>query len=238
MNRVLAVVAHPDDEVIGPGGTLARHALAGDEVWVLILAEGKTSRVGDPHQEASARLSCLETEGASAVLGVTRVRRLDLVDNQLDTYPLLTLAQRVDEVVGELRPDVVYTHHSGDLNVDHELTARACMIACRPHVSTVSWLFGFSTLSASEAGYAGRPPFVPSVYVQIDDALEIKLKAMECYRSELREFPHPRSLRAIRNQAELFGAHAGFAAAEAFSVLRGTWVPGSEVAAAGRPAPM
>ncbi|MEV6781572.1 PIG-L deacetylase family protein [Streptomyces sp. NPDC051098] len=223
MSTVLAVVAHPDDEVIGPGGTLARHAKAGDEVHVLILAEGKTSRADDPDPEGSAVLSAGETAASCAVLGAAGVHRLDLADNQLDTYPLLSLAQRVGDVVERLAPHTVYTHHSGDLNIDHELTARACMIACRPHVSPVRWLLGFSTLSATDAGYAGRQPFVPALYSDISDTLALKLDAMRCYASELRDFPHPRSLKAIGLQAELFGAHADTAAAEAFSVLRGTW---------------
>ncbi|WP_043262833.1 PIG-L deacetylase family protein [Streptomyces sp. CT34] len=226
MTRVMAVVAHPDDEVIGPGGTLAKHVRAGDDVHVLILAEGKTSRADDPDPAGSLAASGDETVASMAELGITRWTRLDLRDNQLDSYPLLELAQQVSAVVDEFAPEVVYTHHPGDLNIDHELTARACMIACRPHVSAVRWLFAFATLSATDAGYAGRPPFEPSVHVDVTDTLETKLAAMRRYSSELRDFPHPRSLQAMRSQAELFGAAAGGAAAEAFSVIRGTWSPG------------
>ncbi|HEV8559217.1 MAG TPA: PIG-L deacetylase family protein [Actinophytocola sp.] len=223
MTTVLAVVAHPDDEVIGPGGTLAAHAIAGDDVHVLILADGKTSRPGPPDSVAVQEMSLTETEEACATLGVSGWRRLDLLDNQLDTYPLLDLAKQVCAVVDELAPEVVYTHQGGDLNVDHELTQRATMIACRPHVSPVQWVFGFPTLSATDAGFAARPPFVPSVFVDVGTTLERKLAAMRCYGSELCEYPHPRSLRAMRAQAELYGAHAGMASAEGFSVLRGTW---------------
>ncbi|ARQ70758.1 PIG-L deacetylase family protein [Streptomyces marincola] len=237
MTTVLAIVAHPDDEVIGPGGTLAGHARAGDDVHVLILAEGKSSReavaatgdddTGDGSGGAEADASRAETAAAAAALGLAGWRRLDLRDNRLDTYPLLYLAQRVGDVVEEVDPDVVYAHHPGDLNVDHELAARAALIACRPHVSGVRWVLAFPTLSATDAGYAGRPPFVPAVYSDIGETLEAKLDAMRCYGSELRPFPHPRSLAAMRAQAELSGAHAGVAAAEGFSVLRGTWPPGA-----------
>jgi LmbE family N-acetylglucosaminyl deacetylase len=223
MTTVLAVVAHPDDEVIGPGGTLAAHARAGDEVHVLILAEGKTSR-GDDNQ--GLRVSRTETAGACATLGVKAWRRLDLRDNRLDTYPLLELARRVGAVVEDLAPEVVYTHHGGDLNIDHELTQRTVMIACRPHVSAVRWVFGFPTLSATDAGFAARPPFVPAVFTDVSATLETKLAAMRCYGSELCEFPHPRSLPAMRAQAQLYGAHTGTGAAEGFSVLRGQWEPG------------
>jgi LmbE family N-acetylglucosaminyl deacetylase len=227
MNRVLVVAAHPDDEVIGPGGTLAKHVRAGDQVAALIVAEGKTSREGDPRLAENLARSFDETRSALQELGIAEWRRLDLLDNQLDTYPLLELARKVSVVVDEFAPEIVYTHHSGDLNLDHELVARACMIACRPQVSPVRWLLAFSTLSSTEAGYAGRPPFQPSLYVDVAEVLETKLAAMGHYASELREFPHPRSLRSIRLQAELFGSVAGFSAAEAFTVIRGTWAPGS-----------
>ncbi len=224
MGTVLAVVAHPDDEVIGPGGTLAAHAEAGDDVHVLVLADGASSRQ-EKLQERD-RHQALETDSACAAIGVKSWRRLDLRDNQLDTYPLLELARKVGAVVAELAPEIVFTHHGGDLNVDHELAQRASLIACRPHTSTVRWVFGFGTLSATDAGFAGRPAFQPSVYADVTRTLERKLEAMSCYGSELREFPHPRSLRAIRAQAELYGAHAGVQSAEGFSVLRGSWRAG------------
>lgn len=220
----MAVVAHPDDEVIGPGGTLATHALAGDEVHVIILGDGKTSRPGQPESGHELALSRGETKAACAELGVTSYRRLDLRDNQLDTYPLLDLATEVSAAAREIAPHIVYTHHGGDLNIDHELTSRACMIACRPHVSTAEWILGFGTLSATDAGFAARPPFTPSVYADVSSTIERKIAAMSCYESELREFPHARSLRAIRIQAELYGAHVGTEFAEGFSVLRGTWL--------------
>ncbi|MFJ4688923.1 PIG-L deacetylase family protein [Streptomyces sp. NPDC088789] len=224
MTGVLAVVAHPDDEVIGPGGTLARHAGAGDRVHVLILAEGKTSR-GLAAGGAEAELSRGETATACAELGVAGHRRLDLADNMLDSYPLLELARHIGDEVARTEPRIVYTHHTGDLNADHELTARATAIACRPHVSTVDWLLGFSTLSSTEAGFGARPGFAPVLYAPIEETLPVKLRAMRAYASELRDFPHPRSLRAMQAQAELFGAHAAVSAAEAFTVLRGTWRP-------------
>jgi N-acetylglucosamine malate deacetylase 1 len=229
VTTVLVVAAHPDDEVIGPGGTLANHVRAGDTVAVLIMAEGKSSRADDPCLSQNMELSMQETTAAMAELGISAWRRVELRDNQLDSYPLLTLARHVSDAVDEFAPEVVYTHHSGDLNIDHELTARATMIACRPHVSPVRWLLSFSTLSATEAGYAGRPAFTPSVYSDISNTLDTKLTAMSHYSSELRDFPHPRSLRAMRSQAELFGAAAGVAAAEAFSVIRGSWHPGARL---------
>jgi N-acetylglucosamine malate deacetylase 1 len=221
--RVLAVVAHPDDEVLGPGGTLARHVAAGDEVEALILADGKSSR------DASAELvdaSHRETQAAADVLGLRRARRLDLPDQRLDSYELIDLADMIAAAVQEVEPHVVYTHHADDLNLDHELVARACLVACRPQASAVEWVFAFSTLSSTEAGYGARTPFVPSVFVDIESTLELKIAAMTCYASELREPPHPRSLDALRAEARLRGAFGNCAAAEGFAVVRGTLSPG------------
>lgn len=228
--RVMAVVAHPDDEVIGPGGTLAKHAMAGDTVHVVILAEGTTSRAGDSNHESSLRRSHEATRSAAELLKFSSSTRFDLADNRLDILPLLELAQRVEQEVAAVEPEVVFTHHPGDLNIDHELTARACTIACRPHASGVKWLLSFSTLSATEAGYASRPPFVPALYCDISSTLDVKLEAMRAYGAELRDFPHPRSLRAIEAQARLWGASGGSPAAEGFGVIRGNYdfppVPG------------
>lgn len=122
--RVMAVVAHPDDEVIGPGGTLAKHAMAGDTVHVVILAEGTTSRAGDSNHESSLRRSHEATRSAAELLKFSSSTRFDLADNRLDILPLLELAQRVEQEVAAVEPEVVFTHHPGDLNIDHELTAR------------------------------------------------------------------------------------------------------------------
>lgn len=222
---VLAVVAHPDDEVIGPGGTLARHAAAGEDVEVLILADGKSSRCS-PISANVLEASHRETQAAAEVLGIRRSTRLDLHDQRLDAYELLDLVGMISRILDELTPHVVYTHHAGDLNLDHELTARACMIACRPQASSVEWILAFSTLSSTEAGYASRPPFLPSVFVDIDSTLEQKVAAMSCYDSELHEPPHPRSVEALRAQARVYGAFANCAVAEAFAVVRGTLTPG------------
>jgi LmbE family N-acetylglucosaminyl deacetylase len=218
--RVLAVAAHPDDEVIGPGATLALHARSGDEVAVLIMADGKTSRPNGDRLGLEDE-SQAETAAAAAVLGISAWQRLQFADNQLDTYPLLELAQRIGDVVTDFQPDVVYTHHIGDLNVDHELTARAALIASRPHVSSVRWLLSFPTLSATDAGYASREPFVASIYVDVTETMGAKLAAMRCYASEVRDRPHPRSLEVLEAHAVLAGSFANMALAEVFSVVRG-----------------
>lgn len=217
--NVLVVAAHPDDEVLGPGGTLALHARRGDAVHVLILGDGKTSRGREP---SDADVD--ETRAAAAVLGVASVERLDLPDNRLDTVALLDVVQQVEERVERHRPEVVYTHHAGDLNVDHEVAARATLTACRPAVRPyLRGVLAFETLSATDTAFAQRGAFRPTAFVDVTATVDTKVEAMAAYASELHPFPHQRSLEAIRMLAGLRGSVVGVAAAEAFAVVWTRW---------------
>jgi LmbE family N-acetylglucosaminyl deacetylase len=218
--KVLVVAAHPDDEVLGCGATMARHAAEGDEVHVLICAQGLASR-GDVSDAEIAALRDAAARAAQA-LRTHPPRFLGYPDNAMDTVPLLEVVQHVEAVVGELQPDLVYTHHPGDLNVDHQLVTRATVTACRPLPgSGVRGLFGFEVLSSTEWSVPGlAEPFVPSHFVDVTATLERKLEALGCYASEMREFPYPRSIEAVRHLAALRGAASGFARAEAFVPLR------------------
>lgn len=224
--KVLAVVAHPDDEVIGVGGTLARHAERGDEVTVVVLAEGKSSR--KPRYEALPedvrRAARAETEEACRLLGVAHLHPHELPDNRLDSLDLLDLVKLVDGHLAEVAPEVVYTHHGGDLSIDHELVHRAVMTATRPLPGCpVRWVFAFETASATEWNFRQAAAFQANYFVDIEAQLERKLAAMAAYRSELREPPHPRSLAAIERNARAWGSRCGLGAAEAFRVVRGLW---------------
>lgn len=224
--RVLAVVAHPDDEVIGVGGTLARHAEQGDEVWVVILGDGKTSRRPEYAvlSEAARDGSHGETEEAVRRLGVHHVARHDLPDNRFDSLPLLDVIKRVEEHVQALAPEIVYTHHGGDVNVDHCVTHRAVVTATRPLPGCpVRWVLAFETLSSTEWSYREPWTFAPDYFVNIAGQLERKLSALAAYGSELRDPPHPRSLEVIEQNARVWGAKCGFPAAEPFQVIRGLW---------------
>lgn len=224
--KVLAVVAHPDDEVIGVGGTLARHAARGDEVTVVILAEGKSSRKPryEPLAEDVRRAAHAETEEAGRVLGLAALRRHDLPDNRLDSIDLLDLVKLVAGHVGEVAPEVVYTHHGGDLSIDHQRVHRAVMTATRPLPGCpVKWVFAFETASSTEWSFREGDAFQANYFVDIGAHLERKMAAMAAYRSELHEPPHPRSLAAIERNARTWGSRCGLAAAEAFRVVRGLW---------------
>lgn len=219
---VLCVGAHPDDEVLGAGGTLARHAADGEDVHVCILSDGVTSRYDDPENATEeieqrrdrARRAC---EAFNATVSLH-----EYPDNQFDTVALLDLVQTVEEEIAEHGPRVVYTHHYGDLNVDHELACRATVTATRPlSDSGVERVLAFETLSATEWSVPSpENAFQPHEFVDIDEHLSTKLDALSVYESELRESPHPRTPDTVKQNARVWGAKAGLSAAEPFEVLR------------------
>jgi len=219
---VLCIVAHPDDEVLGVGGTLARHATEGEDVHVCILSDGVTSRYDD-EEAATSEIDRRRGRARRACdrLGAT-VSFYGFPDNSFDAVPLLDIVQTVEEEIADHAPDTVYTHHYGDLNIDHERTCRATVTATRPLAdSDVGRVLAFETLSATE--WSVPEPtnaFQPTTFVDVSDQLEEKIDALEQYEDELREVPHPRTLETVRKNAEVWGAKAGVSAAEPFELLR------------------
>lgn len=219
---MLVVAAHPDDEVLGAGGAIARHAQVGEEVSILFLADGISSRHSDgDHEEALSRRRSSALVAAD-ILGANTPRFLDLPDNRLDSIAMLTLAQAVEREIERVRPKVIYTHHAVDLNVDHRCTHEAVMTACRPQPTLeVVTVLQFETASSSEwRAPSSFPAFQPNWFVDIESTLETKLRALEAYSEELRTWPHARSLEALEHLARWRGATVGREAAEAFVLAR------------------
>lgn len=221
---VLVVVAHPDDEVLGCGGSMARWAIAGRAVHVLILADGEMARAASTkaHGERAILARQAAARSANQILGARSVEFAGLPDNQLDQTGMLQVARVVEAAVAAVQPETIVTHFYGDLNVDHRVAQEAVAVAARPQPnSPVCEVLLFETLSSTEWQISGQASaFQPNWFVDISAYLEIKLRAMEAYRAELREFPHPRSLHAIAALAHLRGATAGLAAAEGFVLGR------------------
>lgn len=216
--NILVVAAHPDDEALGCGGTIARHAREGAAVHVVFMTDGvgaRGSSAGDRERQAAAN-------AALKLLGAQPPVFLDFPDNQLDTVPFLAVVKKVEEAVSRTNPSIIYTHHSGDLNIDHQITQRAVMTACRPMPgSGVREIYGFEVLSSTEwAAPAQDGPFLPVRFVGIYAFLDQKLEALRCYAHEMREFPHSRSYETVKALAVLRGSNNGLRAAEAFTVLR------------------
>lgn len=220
---VLVVAAHPDDEVLGVGGTVAAHSAAGDDVHVLILAEGETSRTDD-RSTATPALEALRqsAENAARILGAHPPRFAALPDNRMDKMALLDVVKTIEAVVAETRPSVVYTHHGGDLNVDHRISHLATLTACRPlPESPVRDILCFETVSSTEwESPAQGTVFTPTVWIDIAAALPAKIEALRAYEREMRPFPHARSMETVDALARLRGSQAGLHAAEAFALVR------------------
>jgi LmbE family N-acetylglucosaminyl deacetylase len=219
-DRVLVVAAHPDDETLGAGGTIARHVENGDEVWVCLVSDG----VGARHEHAELQRRCAEK--ACGVLGVQQVRFCGLPDQGLDGLPLLDLIRPIEDCIEEFRPSVVYTHFMEDVNQDHRCVFRAVMVATRPvGDTTVRRVLCFETPSSTE----WAPPFPgnvfsPSVFVDVSATLKHKIDALTAYEhtymNEVHPYPHPRSYKAVRIYAQRHGIAVGMLAAEPFMLVR------------------
>ena len=223
--KVLVIAAHPDDEVLGCGGTIARHADAGDQVHILIVAEGATSRqLQRDRIQASEELSALgkAANTAGSVLGTAGVELLDLPDNRLDSIDRLDLIKQIENRIDCYRPEVIYVHHAGDVNVDHRRLHEAVTTACRPTPGQlVRRILSYEVASSSEWQPPGSgPAFTPNWFVDISAQWDKKREALMAYASEMRAWPHARSLEALEHLARWRGAQVGVEAAEAFCLLR------------------
>lgn len=220
MENVLVVAAHPDDEVLGCGGTMARLTRSGASVHITILGTGLTSR----GQSAPEEIASLREEARSCArtLGVEDISFFDFPDNQFDSRPLLDVIKTIEEQIDRLCPDTVITHHRADLNVDHVITHRAVMTATRPTGAgqPVSTVLTFEVPSSTEWAFDQFGPFSPNYFVDITDTIDLKAQALACYSGESRPFPHPRSAQLLRSLSQVRGSSVGLRAAEAFELVR------------------
>src|SRR3954471_11009052 len=217
---ILVCAAHPDDEVLGCGGTMARHVDRGDAVHVIFVADGIGSRQGtsaERERNLSERRDA--ATNAAHIIGCEAPHYLDYPDQRLDTVPLLDITQGIEALLATIKPDTIYTHHSDDLNADHRLVSEATMTAVRPMPGqAVLAVSGFETLSSTEWVFHSRgTAFRPNRFIGIEATLGRKLDALRAYKVEMRDFPHPRSYEAVEALARLRGTTVGLAAAEAFS---------------------
>jgi len=216
---ILVAAAHTDDEALGCGGTIAKHVSQGDRVYAVFMADGVTSRPEASEQELSERNAAARE--AHRILGIKESYMLGFPDNRMDSVPILEIVQKLEKVLAEVQPQVVYTHHSGDLNVDHRVTHQVVLTACRPVPSaSVKQIYAFEVLSATEWNTPGVNSFTPTVFVDISEYLDTKIRALDAYKLEMREPPHSRSIVNARRLAEFRGNCVGVDVAEAMMALR------------------
>jgi N-acetylglucosamine malate deacetylase 1 len=219
--NVLVIAAHPDDEALGCGGTMARLVAEGKSVHVAFLADGITARPLPDHAAELAKRRDMALN-ACQIMGCYQPVFFDYPDNRLDTVALLDLVQTVESLIERFNPQTVITHHHGDLNIDHQRVHQAVMTACRPLPdASVRRIWCFEVPSSTEwQTPLSKHAFQPSLFVDISDTLAIKMKALQSYGGEMRPWPHSRAMGAVEHLARWRGASVGVDAAEAFMVAR------------------
>lgn len=221
-NKILVIAAHPDDEVLGCGATIAKHAAQGDEVTVLILGEGVSSRTGLTRLKKNKCIFLLKQSAKTVnkLLGVNNLILKDLPDNKFDTVPLLSIVQEIEKVVSKQAFNVIYTHSYSDVNIDHRKIVEAIESVIRPTKgSSIHKVLSFEVPSSTNWNFI-KKTFSPNYFVEIDqNSLDKKMKALEIYKSEMRTFPHPRSPEYIKALAMIRGAQAGFNYSESFELI-------------------
>ena len=218
---ILIVAAHPDDEVLGCGGTIALHAERGDKVNIVFLSDGVASRdsKGIKQELEKRKKSALN---ASSILETEKPKFFEFPDNKFDSVALLDIVKPLEVLINDIKPSIIYTHYYGDLNIDHRITFQAVMTACRPVPNFfVNAIYSFEVLSSTEWSYhSNEGAFSPNRFIDISSTIDKKIKAIHSYKQELNNFPHSRSIEAIEAQARLRGSSVGLNAAEAFVVNR------------------
>ena len=215
----MIIAAHSDDETLGCGGTIAALTAEGWNVHAVFLTDGVGARATSPNNNSyDQRRSA--AHAAAKTLGIRSVTQLDFPDNQLDTVPILEVIQALEPVIADLEPQTIYTHIAEDLNIDHRICHQAVLTACRPQPGqSVCSIYGFEIPSSTEWAFSASG-IHPNFFVDISKHLQIKLAALKNYETELRAFPHPRSIEGVTALAKWRGATVGLEAAEAFSVIR------------------
>lgn len=223
MSKILVIAAHPDDEVLGMGGTIAKLTQAGNEVYVLIVTDGSSSQYRDSDELSKIiEDKKLETKACADVLGVKKVFYGELPDMKLDCTPHIAINQVIEKTIDEVQPQFVYTHFWGDVNMDHQQVYKSTLVAVRPVMGQiVKKLYCYRVPSSTEwTPNKADTMFMPNVFVDINDVAEQKYKAFAKYSTELRDYPHPRSVQYLRETDKATGLKVGLYCAEEFVLLR------------------
>jgi len=232
--KVLVIAAHPDDEVLGMGGTITKYVKDGHELKIVIMATGIISRRSSEYtnltsyqvnekiiEKMKGQVNALQKDAikAAKIMGVKNIEFVDFPDNEMDKISNLEITKKIESSIADFRPDVVFTHSQNDINVDHRMIYDATITATRPHSKyQVKKVISFEVPSSTEWYFPAK--FSPNIFVDISKELTAKIRALSAYKTEIRDFPHPRSKEGLTVIAKRWGTVSGFSAAEAFCLVR------------------
>ena len=218
---ISVIVAHPDDEVLGCGGTIARHVEQGDIVNLLTLSDGVSSRENNSENSIYIAERHSALLHAAQILNINEVESLDYPDNKFDIVPRLDIIKSIEKFLGKKNYDIVYTHCGNDLNIDHRITYESVLTACRPLPNkTINQIRCFETVSSTEWALHSGNSFKPNLHIDISSFFDKKISALQAYITEMREAPHSRSFENVSALAKYRGMSVGFELAESFYVER------------------
>jgi len=209
--NILVIAAHPDDEVLGMGGTIKKMSKMKNTVHLCVISEGASAQYKDKKMIKQRQESCIQS---SKILGISKIDFLDFPDMKLDTIPHLEINRALEKIISKFKPKFVFTTPNNDLNKDHSIVFESSLVATRPHITKVKKLISYEIPGLTNS------PFIPNLYENIFSELKFKIKALECYKSELNNFPHPRSIEVINSISKIRGMESGLKNAEAFKIIR------------------
>ncbi len=220
-NKILIIAAHPDDEVLGCGGTVTKFIKEGHKAYCLFLGKGKTSRGKKTFKKEQKNL-IEEAEKAAKILGINQIFFENFPDQKYDSISFLEIVKAIERIKKKIKPSIIFTHHSGDLNLDHQITFKAVLTACRPtKEETVKEIYSFEVPSSTEWGIPKRRNyFIPNIFFDISNTFNKKIEALKFYQSEIRDYPHPRSIKGVEIIARRWGTVVGKELVEAFELIR------------------
>lgn len=232
--KILVIAAHPDDEVLGMGGTITKYVKKGHKVKIIIMATGVFSRRSSEYTNSTVyqadekvlekmikQVQNLQKDAikASKIMGVNDIEFLDFPDNEMDKISNLEVTKKIEFEIAKFRPDLIFTHSQYDINIDHRIIYNATITATRPFSKfRVKEVISFEVPSSTEWHFPSK--FSPNMFIDIDKELTTKIKSLSAYRTEIRDFPHPRSAQGLEVIAKHWGTVSGFNAAEAFYLVR------------------
>tara|TARA_A100000164_G_C21844727_1_gene741918 strand:+ start:527 stop:1234 length:708 start_codon:yes stop_codon:yes gene_type:complete len=222
-NKILIISAHPDDEVLGCGGTVAKHSLNGERVEQIFVSDGESARdkisIKNKQKTINSRLHAAKK--AAKILGIKNTTSINFPDNRLDSIPLLEIVKELEKKISQFKPSIIYTHSDLDLNIDHQIVSRAVMTACRPiNNLSVKEIYFFEVLSSSEWEHKSKESFLPNYFVDISKTINLKIKAFKSYKKEIKKYPHSRSIEGIKVLSQYRGMMVGVKNAESFFMKR------------------